>query len=132
MNLKNLVLITASAGIALIGLGYIVSPDFMLGLYGIEITSVNGLNMIRGAYGGLFIAFSILFLLGVIFPGFSAPSLLALFTFMSGFTLGRFLGLYLDGEPSPLILGLIFLEVIYSVLSGYLLYGYRSSVFPDK
>lgn len=132
MNLKNFVLVSASVGIGLIGVGYLVSPDFMYGLYGIEITSVNEFSMVRGAYGGLFVTFSILFLLGAIYPGLFVSSLVGLFTFMFGFALGRLSALLIEGEPSLIILGLILFEIIYSILSGYLLFGDRSKLFSKE
>ena len=123
MKLKSVVLLSASLGIGVIGLGYLFSPSTMYGLYGIGLETVNEANMVRSAYGGLFLGFAVLFFLGARRDQFATPALIALLTFMAGFALGRVVSLFADGMPSPLILSLIAFELIYSALAGYLLSG---------
>lgn len=130
MNLKNTVLLTASCGIGGIGLAYLIAPQFMYGLYGVGIESVNASNMVRGAYGGLFVAFSGLFALGVVRPGLANPALVGLLTFMSGFALGRLVSIVVDGLPSLLVLGLLALELCYSLLAAALLSGAMQEKSP--
>lgn len=121
MKLKGVVLLSASIGIGLIGLGYLISPQFMYGLYGIELETVNEANMVRSAYGGLFLGFAALFFLGVRRDQLATPSLIALLTFMGGFAIGRVISIIVDGMPSPLVLSLLVFEIIYSALAAYLL-----------
>ncbi len=121
MKLKSVVLFSASLGIGVIGLGYLLSPQFMYGLYGIDLETVNEANMVRSAYGGLFIGFAILFLLGTLRDQFAKPALIALLTFMASFASGRIVSIFVDGMPSLLILSLIVLEITYSALAAYLL-----------
>ncbi|MES9925741.1 MAG: DUF4345 domain-containing protein [Candidatus Thiodiazotropha endolucinida] len=121
MKLRIAVLLSASLGIGAIGLGYLVSPQFMYGLYGIGLETVNELNMVRSAYGGLFFGFAILFLLGALRANLAKPALIALLTFMAGFALGRIVSVLVDGVPSPLILSLIVAEIAYTALAVYLL-----------
>lgn len=121
MKLKSVVLLSASLGIGVIGLGYLISPQFMYGLYGIEIETVNEANMVRSAYGGLFLGFGILFLMGARRDQFSRPALIALLTFMASFAVGRIVSIVVDGMPAPLILSLIVFEIVYSALAAYLL-----------
>jgi hypothetical protein len=122
MNIKAMVLLSAGMGIGLIGVGYLISPQFMFGLYGISLNSVNELNMVRAAYGGLFFAFGLLFLLGGIKPGLSTSALVALLVFMSGFACGRGLSFIVDGIHSALIAALLALEIFYSAAAAYLLF----------
>ena len=121
MILKDYILLSASAGVGIVGVGYLFSPEFMYSLYDIEILSVNELSMVRSVFGGLFIAFSILFLVGVIFNDLLILSLMGLVTFMSGLALGRVVSIVIDGVPEALLLGLLLLEVSYSLLGAYLL-----------
>lgn len=121
MKLKSVVLLSASIGIGVIGLGYLISPQFMYGFYGIDLETVNEANMVRSAYGGLFLGFAILFFLGARRYQLATPSLIALLTFMASFAVGRVISIIVDGMPSPLILSLIVLEIIYSALAAYLL-----------
>ncbi|MEM7585322.1 MAG: DUF4345 domain-containing protein [Acidobacteriota bacterium] len=121
MKLKSVVLLSASLGIGVIGLGYLISPQFMYGLYGIEIETVNEANMVRSAYGGLFLGFGILFLMGSLRDQFARPALIALLTFMASFAVGRIVSIVVDGMPAPLILSLIVFEIVYSALAAYLL-----------
>lgn len=121
MNLKLVVLISASLGLGVIGVGYLVSPQTMYGLYGIDLDSVNEANMVRGAYGGLFLGFAVLLFLGARRADLATPALVALLTFMAGFALGRIVSVVVDGMPSPLILLLIAFEVVYCALAASLL-----------
>ena len=119
MNLKKLLLISASIAIGLVGIGYLVSADSMYARYGIEILSINEYSMVRGAYGGLFLSFAALFLVGAVHERFTLSSLVALFTFMFGFAIGRIASLLIDGTPSQLIFSLLAFEVFYSLASAY-------------
>ena len=121
MTLKNLILLSAALGVGVIGVGYLVSPQFMLALYGVSIESVNEANIFRSAYGGLFVAFALLFAYGAFRPAYSQAALLALAAYMGGFALGRIVSIAVDGVPSPLILGWLSIEVFYSSVAVYLL-----------
>lgn len=121
MKLRNAALLSASLGIGTIGLGYILSPQFMFGLYGIELESADAANMVRSAYGGLFLGFAVLFFLGARRDHLAKPALIGLLTFMAGFACGRIVSVFVDGIPSPLILSLIAFEIVYSALAAHLL-----------
>lgn len=121
MKLKSGVLFSASVAIGIIGLGYLISPQFMLSNYGIVLETVNEANFARSAYGGLFIGFAILFFLGALRDQFARPALIALLTFMAGFASGRIVSVFVDGMPSLLILLLIIFEIAYTILAAYLL-----------
>ena len=125
MNYKKILLISASLGIGLIGLGYLVSPELMYSLYNIEISGTNQFNMVRGAYGGLFSGFAVLFLVGAFQQKFECTALVSLFVFMSGFAIGRVSGILFNGLPSALILCLLAFEIFYSACSAYCLFKSR-------
>ena len=122
MRFKKFLLISASLSIGIVGLGYFISPEFMYSLYNIEITSTNQFNMVRGAYSGLFISFSVLFFIGVINEKVEFTSLVSLFVFMCGFAVGRISGIVIEGIPSTLIICLLLSELFYSICSAYYIF----------
>jgi hypothetical protein len=67
----------------------------------------------------MFVAFSILFLIGAFFERIAICSLVGLLTFMVGFAFGRLASVVLDGVPSGLVFGLLACEVFYSAASAY-------------
>lgn len=119
--LKTAVLMSAAFGLGSIGLGYVVAPQWMYGLYGITLDSVNEANMVRSAYGGVFVAVAVLFFMGALRATLEKAALIALLTFMSGFAVGRIVSVCVDGVPSWLVLSLIALEVCYAALAMWLL-----------
>ena len=127
MNFKKLLLISASLGIGSIGIGYLISPVFMYGFYDIEILSTNEFNMVRGAYGGLFLSFSVLFFIGAFNEKISTLSLVSLFVFMSGFALGRITSIVIDGAPGIFITGLLLCEIFYSIASAYFIFLHKNT-----
>ncbi len=127
MTFKKTLLVTAFLAIGFVGIAYLTSADAMYGRYGIEILSVNEYNMVRGAYGGLFLGFAVLFLIGAVDDRLEFPSLVALFTFMLGFALGRMVSILMDGMPSSLILSLFAFEVFYSLASFYFIRKHMQS-----
>ena len=123
MSFKKILLISASLGIGSVGLGYLISPEFMYGLYNIEITSTNQFNMVRGAYGGLFLSFSILFFVGAFNKKIEFSAMVSLFVFMCGFAAGRIISIIIEGMPSFLIIGLLLFELFYLICCTYYLFS---------
>ncbi len=123
MKFNKVLLISASLGIGVVGLGYLISPQFMYGLYNIDITSTNQFNMVRGAYSGLFLSFSLLFFVGAINEKIEFPAMVSLFVFMSGFAIGRITSVVLEGMPGFRIIGLLLFELFYSICSAYYLFS---------
>jgi drug/metabolite transporter superfamily protein YnfA len=87
--MQNWVLRTAALAVGIIGFGYLLVPARVLGIYGVELHSVTETAIVRAAYGGLFVAFALLFALGSQRDALARPALIALATFMGGFGLGR-------------------------------------------
>ncbi|MBK7974953.1 MAG: DUF4345 domain-containing protein [Deltaproteobacteria bacterium] len=85
--MQNWVLRTAALAVGIIGFGYLLVPARVLGIYGVELHSVTETAIVRAAYGGLFVAFALLFALGSQRDALARPALIALATFMSGFGL---------------------------------------------
>jgi hypothetical protein len=121
MRRKELVLISTALSIGAIGLGYLISPQFMLSFYGVTVDSVTEASIIRSSYGGLFFGFSLLLLFWSLNQNTHKHALLALLAFMGGFASGRIVSLSVDGMPGPLVFVLILIEVTYAVFACYFL-----------
>ncbi len=67
MKFPIFVLLSAALVVGAIGMGYVLAPQWVYGLSGIGIESVSEANMVRAAYGGLFVSSALLFALGAMF-----------------------------------------------------------------
>lgn len=121
MKLNSFVLGSAGAGIAAIGAIYLVAPDLLLNVYGFPLQSVSEANLFRGAYGGVFLAFALLFCAGALREHMARPAQYALLAFMAGFALGRAASMVLDGMPHALLVVIFAVEVAYALAALYLL-----------
>ena len=50
MKFSTFVLLSAAVVLGIIGIGYVLAPQWAYGLYGIGIESVSEANMVRAAY----------------------------------------------------------------------------------
>lgn len=122
MTAPRLILFLAAAEIGLVGLIYLFAPMLMLGANGMTIETVSEYHSTRAAYGGAFVGFGLLFLLGALKAPLRRPALVALGTFMAGFAGGRIYSLIADGMPAPAFLGALATEVL---LAGAALWALR-------
>jgi hypothetical protein len=79
---NRLLLGSAALGVAAIGVIYLFTPQTLLSVYEIDLRSASETNLYRSGYGGLFLAFAILFALGALETHHSRTAQLALLTFM--------------------------------------------------
>ncbi|MEM7357959.1 MAG: DUF4345 domain-containing protein [Pseudomonadota bacterium] len=119
MNFKKILLLSAALAIGFVGIGYLAAAETMYGRYGIEILSTNQFNMVRGAYGGLFLTFACLFAVGGFNRRMEFVALVSLCTFMSGFAIGRIASIAQDGAPGTMIYALLTFELFYTAVSAY-------------
>lgn len=115
--MKHFALYGAGLMMLVVGALHLFAPQMMMKEPGIDLTTINHLHIIRAAYGGAYLGIATLFLLGAINPGFSRFSLLAIAILFSGFALGRVFSIVVDGLPAPLYLGVLFAEVLFTVLA---------------
>ncbi len=109
-------LILTAIGVALVSLGYGVNPKLgMPLLYGIDIESVNQINMYR-AIMGLYLAISLYWIIGALNENVKLSALWSMFVFMTGIGSGRLISFYLDGTPSTIFMFFLFIEIISTVL----------------
>ncbi len=109
-------------GLGAIGIGYVLAPHWVYALYGIGLDSVNEANMVRAAYGGLFVASALFFVLGATNDGLIRPALIYVLVFMLGLAFGRTTSVLVDRVPSGLIVLVQGGEVVYITLAALALY----------
>lgn len=112
MNAGRIVLELAAAEIGIIGLIYLFAPAFMMNSNGMVLNGITETHTIRAAYGGAFVGFGLLFLLGALYARLTEAALVALVTFMGGFALGRIFSLVVDGMPVGIYLFVLSTEII--------------------
>ena len=109
-------LILTAIGVALVSLGYGVNPKLGMPLiYGIDIESVNQINMYR-AIMGLYLAISLYWIIGALNENVKLSALWSMFVFMTGIGSGRLISVYLDCTPSTIFMFFLFIEIIFAVL----------------
>ncbi len=108
------ILILNAALIGAIGLAYLVDPNLLLANYGLVAGEPGMDNLLRGTYGGLFIAMASLFALGAFRQARRRDALGLLALFMGGLAVGRVASLALAGAPDP---------------SMHMLLGYEATAF---
>ncbi|MDQ5852195.1 MAG: DUF4345 domain-containing protein [Chloroflexota bacterium] len=126
MKFSMFVLLSAAVGIGAIGIGYVLAPQWVYGLYGIGIDSVNEANMVRAAYGGLFVSSALLFALGATNEELTRSALIYLLVFMLGLAGGRMISVLVDGVPSGLIILVQGGVLVYITLASLALYRRRN------
>lgn len=116
--IKNLHLLISSFIIIPIGIIYGFAPEL---LFDINLKSVDEHNIFK-AVMGLYIAFGLLFLLGVFDTKFWKSATIANAFLMFGLASGRIISLFLDGIPSTIFCFGIIGEMI---LGTFALYQYK-------
>jgi hypothetical protein len=109
--IKNLHLVLSSFIIIPVGLVYGFAPSL---LFDIHLNSVDEDNVFK-AVMGLYIAFGILFILGIFDSKFWKSATITNAFLMFGLASGRILSLFSDGIPSTLFCVGIFGEIILGV-----------------
>ena len=121
-------LILTAIGVALVSLGYGVNPKLgMPLLYGIDIESVNQINMYR-AIMGLYLAISLYWIIGALNENVKLSALWSMFVFMTGIGSGRLTSVYLDGTPSTIFIFFLFIEIISAVLCLFFIFRLNKGI----
>ena len=121
-------LILTAIGVALVSLGYGVNPKLgMPLLYGIDIESVNQINMYR-AIMGLYLAISLYWIIGALNENVKLSALWSMFVFMAGIGSGSLISVYLDGTPSTIFMFFLFIEIISAVLCLFFIFRLNKGI----
>ncbi len=106
--------------IGLIGVLYLYDPNLLLARYDLETGSTGMDNMLRSAYGGIFVGAAALFLLGAIHPARRRDSLGFVAIFMIGAAIGRLASMAAVGAPPATIMPLLYFECVAALIALYL------------
>jgi Domain of unknown function (DUF4345) len=119
MKMKNLHLILSTIILIPVALGYGIAPKTVLPiLLNIRLDTVDMLNICR-AIMVLYLAISILFLMGIFNKKYWFTATITNIFLMGGLALGRILSLVLDGIPSPIFLWGTLGEMVLAVFAFY-------------
>ena len=125
MILKNLHLIISVLIVIPAAFFYGFRPDETLPiLFDFKVQSADLKNVFR-AILGLYLAFSALWIVGILKPDFWEIATISNFVFMIGLVLGRLLSMILDGIPSPAFAIGIFGELILALFALYQYQKYK-------
>ncbi|MEM9670213.1 MAG: DUF4345 domain-containing protein [Pseudomonadota bacterium] len=111
----------SALAIGMIGLLYLYDPNLLLARYGLEAGSAGMDNMLRSAYGGIFVGAALLFALGALKQTRQRDSMIFLAIFMSGAAIGRIASILSVGSPPETILPLLYYECATVVIALVLL-----------
>jgi hypothetical protein len=125
--MKNLHLILSAIILIPVALGYGIAPKTVLPmLLNIHLETVDMLNICR-AIMVLYLAISILFLMGIFNKKYWFTATITNIFLMGGLALGRILSLVLDGIPSPIFLWGTLGEMVLAVFAFYQLKKWEKS-----
>ena len=98
--LKNLHLIISSLIVIPVAFGYGIMPEKVLPVFLDFKVETTDLNNVFRAIMGLYLAFSVLWILGILKSNYWYAATLSNMLFMLGLACGRIVSLLLDGMPS--------------------------------
>ena len=125
---KNLHLIISVLIVISAALFYGLFPNVTLPvLFDFEVQSTDLKNVFR-AILGLYLAFSALWVLGILKSDFWKMATLSNFIFMIGLVSGRMLSMVLEGIPSPAFSYGIIGELILAIFALYQYRKYKNSI----
>ncbi|HEX2094221.1 MAG TPA: DUF4345 family protein [Longimicrobiaceae bacterium] len=110
MMLARLTLYLFAAGLLCFGALFLVAPTSLTTLVQVSLPTSSASTEVRGAYGGLSIGTALFFLSCARRRSWLRPGIVALVLISGGLTVGRILGLLIDGPAIPSIYVLIAAE----------------------
>lgn len=121
MLVSRIFLLFIALGLGAVGVNYLIDPNILLARYDLAVTTTGMDNMLRSAYGGIFLAIAGYILLGAIRPDRTHDAIGLVCLLMAGAALGRLISIAVVGEPHMMINALLAFEIM-SVLVGTFLY----------
>ena len=113
-------LIFCAVGLMPIALSYGAKPSSSLNLlFGITVDTINLTHILR-AVMGLYLAMTLIWIMGAVNKSFAKPALVSCAVFMLGLAAGRVVSIILDGWPHWLLFIYAVLEVILGITAIYL------------
>jgi Domain of unknown function (DUF4345) len=117
MRIKKYFLILSSATIFVVGLLYGVSPRWFARTFlGVTELDLNLAHILR-AMMCLYLGFALFWLLAAFRDKYRNVAVLTVMLFPAGLVIGRILSLFIDGQPSWLLLAYLFAELVQAPLA---------------
>jgi hypothetical protein len=117
MRIKKYFLILSSATIFVVGLLYGVSPRWFARTFlGVTELDLNLAHILR-AMMCLYLGFALFWLLAAFRDRYRNVALITVMLFPAGLVIGRILSLFIDGQPSWLLLAYLFAELVQAPLA---------------
>ena len=114
-------LLLSAVGVLVIALSYGIAPAAILpSILKVTIIDKDLIHIFR-AVMGLYLAFTILWVVGAFSPRLTWTAILSEVVFMAGLAVGRVLSLLIDGLPSILLTVYLILEIILATVGIILL-----------
>lgn len=127
MNQKNLHLLLSVAIVIPAAIFYGWNPEHVLpSFFDFEVKTTDLKSVFR-AIMGLYLSFSLLWILGIVKPNFWKAATLSNGLFMSGIAIGRLISLLIDGKSSDLFFYGFFGEAILGIFAFYQYQKYSHS-----
>ena len=101
----------------LVGLQGFFDPQAIMDNVQTTLDNNSALSSTRANYGGMHIAFGVMFLLGALSPEFRRTALWVLALYTTGYGAGRLYSLLMDGTPNTFIGTWLFVEIGLSVFA---------------
>lgn len=126
-KLKNLHLLISVLVVIPIAFTYGLFPSEMLPrLFDFEVQTIDLKNVFR-AIMGLYLAFTLLWILGILNPNLWKAATIANLLFMAGLVFGRFISLIIDGIPSLVFVIGTLGELVLAIFSAFNLVKYSKA-----
>ncbi len=110
-NTVKIVLGLVAMTTLLVGLQGFFDPQAIMDNVQTTLDNNSALSSTRANYGGMHIAFGIMFLLGALSLEFRRPALWVLALYTTGYGAGRLYSLLVDGAPNTFIGTWVFVEI---------------------
>ncbi len=120
-------LIFNAIGIGAIGILYLYDPNILLARYDLATSSIGMDNMLRSAYGGVYLVSAIVFLLGVLQRKRQRDSVGFTALFMTGAAIGRIASMNAVGAPPATIMMLLYFEIAMALIGYFMFFRFAKA-----
>lgn len=118
MSFPRLVVVASAMVFGALGIGFVLLPQMLGHVVGIELTSVTAHNDFRAVYGGVPAGLAVFLVMALRRPDWELAALWVIVLTLGGLAATRLLSWGLDGWPSPVALALHGAEVSGVVLAA--------------
>ena len=107
------------------GIETLIDPQAVLAQVGIILDNPSAVSSMRAIYGGLHLVIGVYCVVGIFRN--PEPPLMFVLLYTIGFTLGRFSGILVDGQPNAFVMTWLITEMVSGALATYALIVVKKS-----